>query len=85
MRHHHHKTLKWHTVFTTLLSIAAVVLIFVLPNAALVIGVGFLVAYILGNGLIHYKKGTAHRDTYIEYAVLAAVAIVLLLGFLFSY
>ena len=84
MRKQHHVSLKWHTVFTALVSVAAVVLIFLLPDAAFIIGFGFLVLYIAGNGLIHYKKGTSHRDTWIEYGILTLLAVILLLGFLFS-
>lgn len=80
MKQAHRHSSKHHTLFTIGLALVAVAGIILLPQAALFIGLGFLVLYIAGNGLIHYKKGTGHRDAYIEYAILALVGAVIVLG-----
>ena len=80
MKQAHRHSSKHHTLYTLGLAIIAVASILLLPAAALYIGLGFLVLYIAGNGLIHYKKGTGHRDAYIEYAILALVGVVIIAG-----
>lgn len=80
MKHAHKHSSKHHTLYTLGLAIIAVASIILLPSAALFIGLGFMVLYIAGNGLIHYKKGTGHRDAYIEYAILVLIGVVIIVG-----
>jgi hypothetical protein len=80
MKQIHRKTSKHHTLYTLGLVIVSVASIILLPQAALFIGLGFLALYIAGNGLIHYRNGTGHRDVYIEYAILVFVGIVIIAG-----
>lgn len=80
MKQVHRKTSKNHILYTLGLVIVSLAGIILLPQAALFIGLGFLTLYIAGNGLIHYRNGTGHRDVYIEYAILVFVGIVVLVG-----
>lgn len=80
MRKVHHNSLKIHTVFNIIIwTLYSLILVFN-SNATLIISVIFLLIYITGNGLIHSKKNQLSRDTLVEYIILSAIALVILVN-----
>ena len=82
MRKQHHISLKIHTIYTLVLSLVFAALLFVTRDLTLGVVMVFLLLYIAGNGIIHAHKNVLHRDTLIEYVVVAIIALVLLFGYL---
>lgn len=80
MRKHHHSTMKFHTIYTLLLTLAFVVVLYFSQNFTLGLIMLFLLFYIAGNGIIHSRKNELHRDTLLEYVLIAMIVLVLLLG-----
>lgn len=80
MRKQQHRSLKLHTLFSIILAIVFVVVIAIVPEYSLFGAAGFLVMYVAGNGIIHYKKNRLSRDTLIEYVLVSLAALVVLIG-----
>lgn len=72
--------IKPHGIFTLALAAVLILAIALVPEYSLFAASGFLVLYVSGNGIIHYKRGQLSRDTLIEYCLVAAAALVVLIG-----
>lgn len=80
MRKRHHVSLKFHTGYTLVLAIIFVAVIIFKPDIALAGSMVFLILYIVGNGIIHSRKNVLSRDTIVEYCIVSAIALVVLIG-----
>jgi membrane-anchored protein YejM (alkaline phosphatase superfamily) len=80
MKSKHHKSLKFHTIFSIMLSIIFIAVLLINQDITLFTSAVFLLIYITGNGLIHSKTNKLSRDTMIEYIILSIIALLILLG-----
>lgn len=80
MRKHHVPTLKFHTIYSLFISSVFIMVIAVFPDITLAAAIIFFVSYIAGNGLIHSKKNTLHKDSVIEYLLVAIAVFVVVVG-----
>lgn len=78
MRRHHHKTLKFHLIYTIVISLICVVIVALKPDIYLAVSAGLLILYVGGNGIIHTRKNELSRDSLLEYVFVAVIALVLL-------
>ena len=80
MKKLHHKKLKFHTLFSAAIAtLLAAVLVFA-RDLSLALATILLILYVAGNGIIHNKQNILHRDTIIEYSLVAIVVVVIILG-----
>lgn len=75
---------RFHTWFTVCLALISLALIFFVPNISLFVALIFLILYVAGNGLIHVQNKTFTRDIIIEYALVAAVVLIVVVGAAFE-
>jgi hypothetical protein len=80
MRKHHHPTLKLHTIYTLMLTLVFGFIFYFVQDITVGALMVALALYVAGNGIIHARKNTLHRDTAIEYLIVALIAFVLLIG-----
>lgn len=80
MKKQHHKSLKFHTLFTILLGVATVILIILKPDLLLVISSLALVAYVAGNGIIHARKNQLSRDSILEYSIVGLIILIIIVS-----
>lgn len=80
MKKQHFRKLKFHTIFSVILSVAFLVVLLIVPDLSLGIAAVFLCAYIIGNGIIHVKNNELSRDTVLEYILVSAIVIVVIIG-----
>lgn len=80
MRKHHLHTLKFHTIYSIAVSLLFIIVIAIFPDITLAAAIIFFVSYIAGNGLIHSKKNTLHKDSVIEYLLVAIAVFVVVVG-----
>lgn len=80
MRKQHHKTLKFHTIFSIVLVLAGVTVLILKPSWLLAVSWILLLAYVAGNGIIHSRKNQLTRDSLLEYIIVAAIAVLILVG-----
>lgn len=80
MKKIHHRSLKFHTIFSVVLAAVFVVTMLIVRDLVLGIVLAFLLAYIIGNGIIHGKKNELNRDALLEYGIVSLIVIALLLG-----
>lgn len=80
MRKHHLPTLKFHTVYSIAISLVFIFVIALFPDITLAASIVFFVGYVAGNGIIHTKKNTLHKDSVIEYLLVAIAVFVVVVG-----
>lgn len=73
-------SLKIHTIFSLVLAIILLVVLIVAPSISLFAAMLFVVLYVSGNGIIHSKKNELSRDTIVEYILVSAIVIVVVIG-----
>lgn len=78
MKKIHQKTLKYHTVYNFILVLIFLAIVIIKKDALFVTAVIFLIFYITGNGIIHSKHNELKRDTLIEYIIVSAIAMIIL-------
>jgi hypothetical protein len=69
-----------HTVFSLALCAVLVAIILVRRDVPGLLLGGLIVAYIAGNTLIHYLHKDFHTETVLEYLLIGAAVLVVLLG-----
>lgn len=84
MKKIHAPTLKFHTIYSVILAIIFLITIVVVRDITLSIAVLVLLAYIIGNGIIHGKKNELNRDSIFEYILVSVIVIVVFLGVFFT-
>lgn len=80
MKKIHFPTLKFHTIYTIILSVVFLGIILLAPEITLFAAIVFLLLYIGGNGIIHTRKNELTRDSLVEYIIVSLVVLVVLLG-----
>lgn len=75
----HRKTLWFHTLFSVLMCIGLTLLVLAKRDLSITILVLLLVAYILGNVVIHIKRDDFRREVLFEYSFIG-IAIFVVLG-----
>lgn len=80
MKKQHHKTLKFHTIFTLILVLVCIVTVALKPDWILAVSCALLIAYVAGNGIIHSRKNELSRDSLFEYLIIAAIAGLIIVG-----
>lgn len=79
MRKIHATSLKVHTIYSVSLATLFVVTSLLIRDIVLSLAMLALVAYVIGNGIIHGTKNTLTRDTIVEYILVSIIVVVLLL------
>ena len=79
MKKVHHETLKYHTIYSFILSAIFISIVLLNRDSALVVAIVFLIFYITGNGIIHTKHNELKRDTLIEYIIISVIALIILI------
>lgn len=80
MKKIHHKSLKFHTLYSIALSIILLAVIVMVRDITLGITMFLLLAYIVGNGIIHSKKNELQRDTILEYIIVSVIVLIVIIG-----
>jgi hypothetical protein len=80
MKKKHRASLKFHTIYSIVLSVIFLVIILLERDITLAATEIFLILYVAGNGIIHSKNNELRRDTLIEYILISAIALVMLVG-----
>jgi len=80
MKKIHHKSLKFHTLYTAAISIIFLIVILFAREITLFTTSIFLILYIIGNGIIHTIKNELKRDTVIEYIIVSTIILVIAIG-----
>lgn len=84
MKKAHIRSFKFHTIYSVCLAIIFLVTLLLVRELMLAIALGLLLAYVIGNGIIHGTKSELTRDAVIEYVFLSVIVVVLLLGVFFT-
>lgn len=82
MRKKHHASLKLHTIYTLVLAVTFGVVLYFTQDLTLGISMVFLLFYVVGNGIIHARKNVLHRDTLLEYILVSAIVLALIIGYI---
>jgi hypothetical protein len=80
MKKIHYHSLRFHTMFTVTLAMVFVATALIVRDLLLGVVLAFLLAYIIGNGIIHGKTNELNRDAMLEYGIVSLIVIALLLG-----
>lgn len=80
MKLKHHKSLKFHTAYSIFLAVVFIVIIALVHEVSLGVSMGFLAFYVIGNGIIHAKKNELNQDSVVEYVLVSAIVLVLIVG-----
>jgi uncharacterized membrane protein YagU involved in acid resistance len=78
MKKIHHKSLKFHTMYSIVISVIFLVIITSVRDITLGAAMIFLLLYIIGNGIIHIKNNELTRDTLIEYLLVSTIVLVII-------
>jgi hypothetical protein len=84
MKKKHVASLKFHTIYSIIIAAIFVLVIIFVRNILFAAAAGFLLLYIVGNGIIHAKKNELTRDTLLEYILIAAIVLVVIIGLFFN-
>jgi hypothetical protein len=77
MKKKHHSSLKFHTIYSIVVSIIFLVIILLIRDITLGLTMTFLVLYIVGNGIIHAKKNELNHDVLLEYIIVSIIVLVI--------
>jgi hypothetical protein len=80
MKKQHYQKLKFHTIYSVILSIVFLVVLLFVRDLSFGIAILFLCSYVFGNGIIHIKHNELSRDTIVEYVIVSLIAIVVTIG-----
>lgn len=83
MKKQHYKKLKFHTIFSVSVSLLFLAILLIYHDITLAVAMVFLAVYIIGNGIIHVRHNELRRDTILEYIIVAAIVLVLIIGVLY--
>lgn len=80
MKKKHHSSLKFHTIYSVVLSIIFLAIILLVHDITLGATMAFMLLYVVGNGIIHTRKNELKHDTLIEYILVSIIIFVIILG-----
>lgn len=80
MKKKHHSSLKFHTIYSIILSVVFLAIILVRHDLTLGLTMVFLTLYIVGNGIIHTTKNELKRDTLVEYVLVSIIIMIMTIG-----
>lgn len=80
MKKKHHASLKFHTIYSIVISVIFLIVILLVRDITLGAAAVFLIFYVAGNGIIHSKNNELKRDTLVEYILLSIIALVIIIG-----
>jgi len=83
MKKKHIPSLKFHTLYSIILAAIFVLVVIFVRNIIFAAAAGFLLLYVIGNGIIHTKKNELTRDTLLEYILISAIVLVVIVGLIF--
>jgi hypothetical protein len=84
MKKVHIPTLKFHTIYSLVLLAVFLVTIIIVRDLSLGLVGAVLVAYVIGNGIIHGQKNEITRDAILEYILVSLIVVVVFLGVFFT-
>lgn len=82
MKKQHFRKLKFHTIFSVILSAIFLIVLLFVRDISFGVAAGFLSAYVIGNGIIHIKHNELSRDTVLEYVIISIITLIIIAGFL---
>lgn len=85
MKKNHIHTLKFHTIYSVILALILLITIFVVRDIMLGVASFILLAYVVGNGIIHGRKNEVTRDGILEYVIVSLIVVVIFLGVFFTH
>lgn len=85
MKKRHIQKLKFHTIFTIVITLLFIIVCMIVRDISLAIAMLFLGVYITGNGIIHVRHNELSRDTLIEYILIGLIAAVLFFSSLVNF
>lgn len=80
MKKKHFSSLKFHTIYSIVLAAIFLIIVLFVRDIALIAAMVFLFLYVAGNGIIHNKKNELTRDTLLEYIIISAIVLVVIIG-----
>lgn len=80
MKKIHHASLKFHTLYSIVLSVIFLVVLLIVRDVSLGVAMFFLVLYVVGNGIIHARKSELKQDTILEYVLVSIIALTVIVG-----
>ena len=80
MRAVERKSMWHHTMFSALLCIILVAVLVLRHDLPGFLLAGFVILYIGGNSLLHYKRKDFRKETLYEYALVSTAVLIVLLG-----
>lgn len=85
MKKRHINKLKFHTIFTVIITAVFLAVLFIVRDISFAVAMLFLAVYIAGNGIIHIRHNELARDTVIEYILIGVIAAVLFVSSFVSF
>jgi hypothetical protein len=82
MKKQHFKKLKFHTIFSVILSAIFLLVLLFVHDLSFGIAAAFLCAYVIGNGIIHIKNNELNRDSVVEYVIVSVIVGIVITGFI---
>lgn len=82
MKKQHYKKLKFHTIFSVILSAIFLAVLLFVRDISFGVAAVFLSAYVIGNGIIHVRYNELSRDAVVEYIIVSIIVAVVITGFI---
>ena len=80
MKKMHIKASKFHIAYTAILALLFLIVAVIAKDILLAIVMLVVTLYVAGNGIIHNKKSELSRDAVIEYFLVSAIVVVVVIG-----
>jgi len=80
MTHKPRQSLTFHTIFTCILAVSCLLVLFLRPSWLLSLSCALLVVYVTGNGIVLSRRGRLTRDTLLEYGIVASIVVLVIIG-----
>ena len=80
MKKIHFPSLKFHTIYSIILAVLLIAILFFAPDISLFAVIVFMILYVGGNGIIHSRTNELSRDALIEYIIIATIVLVVAIG-----
>lgn len=83
MRKKHFKSLKLHTIYSSILFIIFIFIAILKPEIKFSLAISMVIFYIIGNCLIHEEKNKLSKDAIIEYIIVSLIVLIVIFGTIF--
>lgn len=80
MKKIHLPSLKFHTIYSAILAVVFLIIAIFVRDIILSAAMLIVVLYVAGNGIIHSKKNEITRDALLEYIIVSAIIIVIVVS-----